>query len=153
MAEKRNNFEYLPFRCPIKHWHTNSIVSVSKNTWVLRIYETNSYPSIPLEITETNLIVFLREDYLHVWIYWLAPMQAAAISKNSDAVNLSEVWNREAVRKLFGNYTKTSACDRKLQRISELLWQSNLLAYGGCARGTNGGQNCTVLTSSNFIVD
>ena len=27
------------------------------------------------------------------------------------------------------------------------------LAYGGCARGTNGGQNCTVLTSSNFIVD
>ena len=28
-----------------------------------------------------------------------------------------------------------------------------ILAYGGCARGTNGGQNCTVLTSSNFIVD
>ena len=31
--------------------------------------------------------------------------------------------------------------------------RKHILAYGGCARGTNGGQNCTVLTSSNFIVD
>ena len=38
----------------------------------------------------------------------------------------------------------------KLQCATKI---SSSLAYGGCARGTNGGQNCTVLTSSNFIVD
>ena len=37
--------------------------------------------------------------------------------------------------------------------LTFLCWQTCILAYGGCARGTNGGQNCTVLTSSNFIVD
>ena len=48
---------------------------------------------------------------------------------------------------------KNHVFDAAGHKIATLSRHTTCLAYGGCARGTNGGQNCTVLTSSNFIVD